>query len=158
MEEIPIEEFEDDHLNTHVMFLKEFPFKESDIKDDIPNRFIYYSDKGLCLLSDKNAVEGSDKKVIFLNSAPMRSEDVREFARKRIDFPMTDQKWQVIDVAMGKYWNNRKIGSWISNEDMAGAIFKHCEREKMFILREQILKISNKIWVYLEMKGRLIYH
>lgn len=93
---------------------------------------------------------------IPLHSAPIRSEEVREFVRERIDFRLTDPQWQVIDVAMGKYWNNRKKGSWIGNEDLAGFIFRHCEQEKMLISWERILKITNQIWVYLEMKGRLI--
>ena len=94
--------------------------------------------------------------TIPLNSAPIQSENVREFVRERIDFPMTDQQWLVIDVAMSQYWNNRKIGSWIGNEDMAGFIFRHCEQEKMLISWERVLEIANQIWIYLEMKGRLI--
>lgn len=126
------------------------------IKDDKPNRSIYYSDEGLRILPDVNAVDNSKRKVIALHSSTIRSEDVREFVRELIDFPMTDEQWLVIDVAMGKYWNNRKIGSWIGNEDMAGFIFRHCEEKKMLISWERILKITNQIWVYLEMKGRLI--
>lgn len=97
----------------------------------------------------------STQKTIPLHSAPIRSEDVREFVRERIDFPLTDKQWLVIDVAMGNYWNNRKIGSWICNEDMAGFIFRHCEQEKMLISWERLLKITDNIWEYLEMKGRL---
>ena len=94
--------------------------------------------------------------IIPFNSAPIQSEDVREFVRERIDFPMTDKQWLVIDVAMGNYWNNRKIGSWIGNEDMAGFIFRHCKQEKMLISWERVLKITDQIWEYLEMKGRLV--
>lgn len=127
-----------------------------DIKEDIPNRFTYDSDEGLVLLPTEKIEESCDKNVIKLHSAPIRSEDVREFVRERIDFPLTDEQWLVIDVAMGNYWNNRKIGSWIGNEDMAGFIFRYCEEEKMLISWERILKITNQIWAYLEMKGRLI--
>ena len=126
------------------------------MEEDKPNRFTYDSDVGLELLTDKNKQNSSDKKVIDLHSAPIQSEDVRAFVREQIDFPMTDQQWLVIDVAMGKYWNNRKKGSWIGNEDMAGFIFRHCEQEKMLISWERVLKITNQIWTYLEMKGRLI--
>lgn len=98
----------------------------------------------------------SPQKTITLHSAPIRSEDVRDFVREQIDFPLTDEQWEVIDVAMGNYWNNRKIGSWICNEDMAGFIFRYCEQEKTLISWKRILKITNQIWTYLEMKGRLI--
>ena len=127
-----------------------------DVKYDKPNRFTYYSDEGLCLLSGKNTIDGYDEKVIDLHSAPIRSEDVREFVRERIDFQMTDEQWLVIDVAMGEYWNNRNKGSWIGNEDNAGFIFRHCEQEKVLISWERVLQITNQIWGYLEMKGRLI--
>ena len=93
--------------------------------------------------------------TILLNSAPIRSIDVREFVRERIEFQLTDQQWLVIDVAMGKYWNNRKKGSWIGNEDNAGFIFRHCEHEKMLISWERVLQITNQIWIYLEMKGNI---
>lgn len=96
--------------------------------------------------------------TIPLNSAPIRSEDVREFVRGRIEFPMTDEQWLVIDVAMGEYWNHRIKGSWIGNEDVAGFIFRQCEQEKMLISWDRILKITNQIWAYLEMKGRLVDH
>ena len=94
--------------------------------------------------------------IIALNTAPIQSEAVRNFVREQIDFPLTDEQWLVIDVAMGNYWNNRKIGSWICNEDMAGFIFRYCEHEKMLISWERVLKITNQIWIFLEMKGRLI--
>ncbi len=96
--------------------------------------------------------------IIPLHSAPIRSEEVREFVRGRIEFPLTDEQWLVIDAAMGKYWNHRIKGSWISNEDLAGIIFRHCEHEKMLISWERVLKITNQIWAYLEMKGRLVNH
>lgn len=94
--------------------------------------------------------------IIPIHSFPIQSEDVREFVRERIDFPLTDEQWLVIDVAMDEYWNNRVKGSWIGNEDNAGFIFRHCEKEMMLISWERILKITNRIWEYLEMKGRLI--
>lgn len=94
--------------------------------------------------------------TIPLNSAPIRSEDVREFVRKRIDFPITNDQWLVIDVAMGEYWNHRKKGSWICNEDIAGSIYRYCQKERMLIPWERTLKITNQIWAYLEGKGRLV--
>lgn len=97
-----------------------------------------------------------ESKVIDLNSAPILSEEVREFVRNGVKFDFTDQQWIVIDSAMGNYWNNRKKGSWICNEDVAAIIFKHCEDQKMLISWERILKITNQIWRYLEIKGRLI--
>lgn len=96
--------------------------------------------------------------TIPLHSAPIRSEIVREFVRERIDFMLTDEQWLVIDAAMGEYWNHRIKGSWIGNEDVAGFIFRHCEHEKMLISWERVLKITNQIWAYLEMKGRLVDH
>ena len=94
--------------------------------------------------------------AIPLNSAPIRSEDVREFVRQRIDFPLTYDQWLVIDVAMGEYWNHRKKGSWICNEDIAGSIYRYCQKERMLISWERTLKITNQIWAYLEGKGRLV--
>ncbi len=67
----------------------------------------------------------SQQKTITLHSVPIRSEDVRDFVRERIDFPLPEEQWEVIDVEMGNYWNNRKKGSWICNEDIAGFIFRH---------------------------------
>lgn len=93
---------------------------------------------------------------IHVDSDPIRSENVREYVRKRIDFPLTNKQWLVIDVAMGNFWNNRKKGSWICNEDIAGSIFRYCEKEKMLISWERTLKITNQIWAYLEGKGRLV--
>lgn len=127
MEEIPIEEFED-----------EFRL----------NRFAYHSTEGLQLLSKV--------KVVELHCAPIISEQVRVFVRERIDFPLTNQQWLVIDVAMGKYWNNRVPGTWICNEDIGGCIYRHCEQEKMLISWERVLKITDGIWEYLELKGRLV--
>ena len=98
----------------------------------------------------------SQQKTIPLHSAPLQSEEVREFVRGRIEFPLTDEQWLVIDAAMGEYWNHRIKGSWIGNEDLAGFIFRHCEHKKMLISWERVLKITNQIWAYLEMKGRLI--
>ena len=94
--------------------------------------------------------------TIPLNSAPIRSEDVREYVRQRIDFPLTDDQWLVIDVAMGQYWNNRIKGSWICNEDIAGIIYRFCEKERMLISWERTLKITNQIWNYLDDKGRFV--
>lgn len=131
MEEIPIEEFADD-------------FK--------PNRFAYNSDEGLRLTGNSL----SDRNIVSLHNAPIQSKEVRAFVRDRIDFPLTDKQWLVIDVAMGKYWNNRIPGTWICNEDMAAFIFRYCENEKLLISWERILKITNQIWQYLEMKGRLV--
>jgi hypothetical protein len=95
-------------------------------------------------------------KTISLNYAPIQSEIVREFVRKRIDFPLTNDQWLVIDVAMGQYWNNRKKGAWICNGDNALFIFDHCCRQKLLISYERVLKITCQIWFYLEMKGRLL--
>ena len=95
-------------------------------------------------------------KTVPLNSAPIRSEDVREFVRNRIDFPLSNDQWLVIDVAMGEYWNLRKKGSWICNEDIASSIFNYCEKQRMLISWEHTLKITNQIWSYLEEKGRLV--
>lgn len=131
MEEIPIEEFS-------AAFA--------------PNCFTYSSDAGLHLI--KSAAPAN--KVISLNADPIRSEKVREFLRQSIDFLLTNEQWLVIDVAMGKYWNNRVPGIWICNEDIAGFIFRHCEHEKMLISWERVLKITNGIWEYLEINGRLI--
>ena len=127
MEEIPIEEFADD-------------FKQ--------NRFVYDSDEGLQLIIQK--------KVIELKSDPINSEEVREFVRERINFQITDKQWLIIDSAMGKYWNNRVPGTWICNEDLAGIIFRHCEAKKILISWERILAITNQIWEYLILKGRLL--
>lgn len=126
MEAIPIQEFADDYKG---------------------NRFVYDTDEGL-----QQLIYG---KVIELNSAPIVSEEVREFVRERIDFPLTDFQWQVIDAAMGKYWNNRVPGAWICSEDLAGIIFRHCEAKKILISWERILTITNQIWEYLILKGRL---
>jgi len=160
MEEIPIEEFNDDHSDTSEWFRKEFPDYGyecfDDEKKENSNRFVYDSDLGLNLLTDTNSLNTKATIIRDLNSASIRSEDVREFVRERIDFPLTDPQWLVIDAAIGNYWNNRKIGSWIGNEDMAGFIFRHCEQEKMLISWERVLDITNQIWVYLEMKGRLV--
>ena len=127
MEEITNEEFADD-------------FKS--------NRFVYDSEEGLQLITQK--------KVIELNSAPIISEDVCEFVRDRIDFPLTDIQWRAIDAAMGNYWNNRVPGTWICNEDLAGIIFRCCEAKKILISWERILTITNQIWEYLILKRRLI--
>jgi hypothetical protein len=78
--------------------------------------------------------------TIPLNSDPILSENVREFVRNRINFPLTNDQWAAIDVAMGQYWNNRKKGSWICNEDIAGSIFRYCEKEKLLISWERKLK------------------
>ncbi len=126
------------------------------MEEDSQNRLTRYSAEGLVFLPAEEVEYSCEKDVIELHSAPIRSEDVRKFVRERIDFPMTDEQWLVIDVAMGKYWNNRKKGSWIGNENMAGFIFRHCEEEKMLISWERVLKIANQIWKYLEMKGRLV--
>lgn len=158
MEEIPIEEFENDHQDTSEWFSETFPDYGYDIDDDEekPNRFMYDSDAGLKLLSENKIVDNTEKKVVELNSAPIQSEDVRKFVRERIDFQLTDEQWLVIDVAMGKYWNNRVKGSWIGNEDNAGFIFRHCEKEKMLISWERVLEITDQIWEYLKMKIRLL--
>lgn len=112
------------------------------------DRFTYQSDEGLQKILKP--------KIIELHSTPIISEKVREFVRQSIDFLLTNEQWLVIDVAMGKYWNNRVPGTWICNEDIAGFIFRHCEQEKMLISWERVLKITNGIWEYLEQKGRLI--
>ena len=97
-----------------------------------------------------------ESKIINLSAEPIRSEKVREYVRKRIDFTFTDEQWLVIDVSMGNYWNNRIKGKWVCNEDIAGIIFKYCEDQKMLISWERILTITNQIWKYLEIKGRLV--
>ena len=127
MEEIPIEEFEDDFR---------------------PPR--------LAAGSAENLQPEPPVKVVELHSAPIISEQVREFVRERIDFPLTNRQWLVIDVAMGKFWNNRVSGTWICIEDVAGCIYRHCGEAKMLISWERILKISEGIWEYLELKGRLV--
>lgn len=95
-------------------------------------------------------------KTLPLNSNPIQSEVVREFVRKRIDFPLTNDQWKVIDGAIGKYWNNRKKGTWICEGDNATFIFEHCCRQRLLISYQRGLKITCQIWVYLEMKGRLL--
>lgn len=93
-------------------------------------------------------------KLINLNSNPIISEDVFDFVNAKLDFELTFDQWKVIDVAMGEYWNNRKIGSWICNEDNAEVIFKHCKASKLLISYERVLRITDLIWEYLESKGR----
>lgn len=112
------------------------------------NRFTHQSSQGLQLVSKA--------KVVELHSAPIISEEVREFVREHIDFQLTNKHWLLIDKAMAKYWNNRVPGTWICNEDIAGFIFRHCEHEKMLISWERVLQITNQIWEYLISKGRLI--
>lgn len=113
-----------------------------------PTRFTYQSSESLQLVSQV--------KVIELHSAPIISEQVREFVRERIDFPLTNRQWLVIDVAMGKFWNNSVPGTWICNEDIAACIYRHCGEAKMLISWERILKISDGICEYLELKGLLV--
>ena len=93
--------------------------------------------------------------IIPLNSAPIQSKNVREFVRKRIDFPLTNDQWLVIDQAMAKYWNNRVKGTWICNKDNAKVIFDYCIEQKVLISYDRILQITDKIWEYLEIMGRL---
>ena len=112
------------------------------------NRFTYNSTRDLHLFPKSKKIE--------LHSASIISEQVLEFVRERIDFELTDKQWLVIDLAMGTYWNHRTPGKWICNEDIAGFIFRHCEKEKMLISWERSLKITNKIWEYLIMKRRLV--
>lgn len=112
------------------------------------NRFTYNSSLGLQLFPKA--------KIIELRSAPIISEQVREFVRERIDFQLTNSQWLVIDKAMEKYWNNRIPGTWICNEDIAGFIFRNCEKEKMLIEWDRVHQITSHIWEYLILKGRLI--
>lgn len=93
---------------------------------------------------------------IRLNTNPIESEKVFDFVCSKLDFRLTFEQWTVIDIAMGEYWNNRKVGSWICNEDNAAIIFKHCKASKMLISYERVLRITDLIWRYLESKGRLI--
>lgn len=112
-----------------------------------PNRFIYNSSKGLQILPKANVIE--------LHSVPIISEQVHDFVRERIDFQLTNEQWLAIDKAMAKFWNNRVPGTWICNEDLACIIFMHCEYEKMLIEWERVLQITNQIWEFLILKGRL---
>jgi len=89
-------------------------------------------------------------------TSPIVSENVFEYVTANIDFSLTFDQWKVIDVAMGEYWNNRKIGAWICNEDNADVIYKHCTNSKILIPYDRILIITNLIWEYLESKGRLV--
>ena len=59
------------------------------------DRFTYQSSEGLRLLPEQNAVA--------LHTAPIVSENVREFVRESIDFPLPDIQWLVIDAAMAKF-------------------------------------------------------
>lgn len=95
-------------------------------------------------------------KVISINTNPIESEKVFKFVKTKIAFDLTFDQWKVIDEAMGEYWNNRNVGSWICNEDNADVIFKYCTKSKMLISYERVLKITNLIWEYLECKGRLL--
>jgi hypothetical protein len=111
------------------------------------DRFNYQSDEGL-----KKILK---PKIIQLHSAPIISEQVREFVRERIDFQLTDTQWLVIDKAMAEYWNMREPGTWICNEDMAAIIFLRCDKARLLISWDRILQITNQIWEYLVLKGRL---
>ena len=93
--------------------------------------------------------------TINLNSNPIESQDVYRFVCSKLDFELTFTQWKIIDIAMCEYWNNRTPGTWISNEDIAAVIFKHCKNSKMLISYERVLAITNLIWEYLEDKGRL---
>ena len=98
----------------------------------------------------------SQGNVIPMNSQPIDSENVYDYVRSHLKFPITDEQWDVIDAAMDHYWNSHHPGATISSEENAAIIYDHCVKERMLISYDRIIEITNVIWEYLVENGFLI--